>query len=83
MSYDAFDDETPAGYRDADIEMAQLTAMGNHAAKLRKRGICTHGWMQGPNAARGVKVLTCLDCGKEFPGGDAEHQAERDRLFGR
>ena len=75
-----FDDETPAGYRDADIEMAELTAVANTAARLRKRGICSHGWMQGPP---GNPVLTCLDCGKEFPGGDAEHWAERNRILGR
>lgn len=73
----AFDDDTPAGYRDADLEQAHYEAMGRTLARLQKRGICAHGWTQGPP---GKPVLTCLDCGATFADA-AEHQATRDEVL--
>ena len=46
MSF-GYDPEVPAGYQDADIEMAQYEAEGARYAALRRRGICTHGSCQG------------------------------------
>ena len=56
---------------DADIEMAQLEEAGNRAARLRKRGICDHGWLQGhPDG-----TVTCNHCGKVFASFDAAYAA--------
>jgi hypothetical protein len=32
-----------AEHHDADLEQAQMEAVGNHLYALRQRGICTHG----------------------------------------
>lgn len=71
------DDDIPTGYRDADIEQAQYEAIGRRLSSLQKRGICSHGWMQGPP---GKPVLTCLDCGVTFAS-KADHYAARDRVL--
>lgn len=52
-----------------DGAQARLERAGNKVAALKARGICTHGWMQGPP---GKAVLTCLDCGQEFAS-ECEH----------
>lgn len=61
-----FDPESPI--QDADIEMAELTAAANKESRLRKRGICAHGWIQGPPGPwnKPTTVWTCQDCGKVF-----------------
>ena len=71
-----FDPESPI--QDADIEMAELTAAANRESRLRKRGICTHGWIQGPPGPwnKPTKVWTCLHCGKVF-------QSEEDLMENR
>jgi hypothetical protein len=38
-----YDEELPAGYQDADIEMAEMEAEGRRIAALHRRGVCTHG----------------------------------------
>lgn len=50
MTFD-HDPELPAGYQDADLEMAELEAAGARSAALRARGICDHGWRQGARGA--------------------------------
>ena len=37
------DPEVPAGFQDADIEMAEFEAEGRRIAALHRKGICTHG----------------------------------------
>ncbi len=56
---------------DPDGAQAMLERRGSKIAALRARGICTHGWLQGPP---GKPVITCLDCGATF-----ETYAERDK----
>ena len=71
MSY--FD--VPAGFTDADIEQASLYAKGKRSARLRKQGICDHGWLQGPP---GKPVVTCLHCGATFDSFEAAYKAHDD-----
>jgi len=61
---------------DADIEQANLEALGNHEARLKKQGKCTHGWRQGPDKDGLTK---CLDCGKVAT--DEELEEERAELL--
>lgn len=43
------DEEVPAGFQDADIEMAELTELGHRIGDLNRQGICTHnGWVSRP-----------------------------------
>lgn len=58
---------------------AKLEAAGNKIAKLRARGICTHGWLQGPpgNATGPAK---CLDCGASFESMAAAYAANREAM---
>jgi hypothetical protein len=42
-----YDPEIPAGYQDADIEQAEMEALGNHIHRLEARGVCTHGAVVG------------------------------------
>lgn len=80
------DTELPAGFQDADFEMRALQAAGNRASALRKRGICSHGWMQpnNPSAFHAGKdySVVCNHCGKVFASADEGH-SEYDRLMGR
>lgn len=55
----------------------KLERAGNRIAALKARGVCTHGWMQGPP---GKPVLTCLDCGREFAD-MREHMEARREAF--
>lgn len=45
---------------DADIETRELENAGNTISRLKKKGICCHGWIKAP---AGCAVI-CLDCGK-------------------
>ena len=76
---DVFEDDTPAGYRDADIEQAAMEAIGRHESRLRKRGICTHGWAQGQPGGKDGPI-ECLYCHRIFKN-SAEHYAERDKAI--
>lgn len=71
------DPELPAGYQDADFEMAELEDAARQASAMRRAGKCTHGWSQGlaadgtwrgdgPAPAPGQAL--CLHCGAHFPG---------------
>lgn len=63
--------------RDADIEMAGLQEAANHAARLRKRGICTHGWAKVPD----VGPAKCLECGKVFACADDLYADRRELMI--
>lgn len=54
-----YDSELPRGFQDADFEMAELQNAAKREARLRKKGICTHGWYNS-------KTATCNHCGKVF-----------------
>ena len=49
---------------DTDIELHDLTTAAHTIGRLKRKGICFHGWRQGPP---GKPVCTCLDCGKTWP----------------
>jgi len=59
--------------------MAELTQQANRSAALRKRGICDHGYIQGPPGHRQAprSDWLCLDCGKTFAT-EAELEASRE-----
>jgi hypothetical protein len=62
------DPELPAGFQDADLEMAGFMESARHFNALRKRGICLHGWIQGPPGPPGnpCNDWKCKDCGKSW-----------------
>ena len=71
-----FDPEVPAGYQDADIEMAELEAAARYHSAERAAGRCTHPWVQGlaadgtwkgdgPAPAEGD--VLCLHCNQIVP----------------
>lgn len=63
-----FDPEVPAGFQDADIEMAELEAMGNLIHRLNAKGICTHeGTQRGPD---GQRQCSNSECGELFASDD-------------
>jgi len=73
-----YDPELPAGYQDADFEMRELEEMGNRAARLRAKGICTHGHVQGFTRRDGSTGTKCLNCPVIFKNDEAwwaEHRA--------
>lgn len=76
------DEEMPAGFRDADFEMRDLQAQANRESRLRKRGICAHGWTQGPPGPpdKPTSVVTCLYCGQTWQT-DAEAYAARREVL--
>jgi hypothetical protein len=46
----------------ADHTQAKLERLGDRIADLKKRGICTHGWLKTwPD-----ETVTCLDCKAVF-----------------
>jgi hypothetical protein len=64
---------------DADLLQAQLYRQGARESRLRKAGICTHGWTQGqPDGKRGP--VKCLHCGEVFPSSEAHMEARREAL---
>lgn len=55
---------------DTDLEMAALEGAARHETALRKRGVCTHGSLQGAHPVfapelRGAQIK-CRDCGRVF-----------------
>ena len=48
---------------DADIEMMELERAGNIFARLKRKGICLHGWVCAPIG----KEARCNECGKVWP----------------
>jgi hypothetical protein len=68
--------DVPAGYRDADIEMAELEAAARYHSHMRKIGKCTHTWVQGLGAngewygegpAPATGHVLCLHCDQIVP----------------
>jgi hypothetical protein len=61
---------------DADIETADLQARANHESRLRKKGICAHGWIKTfDNGA-----VLCLDCQKSFPDRETMEEERKEIL---
>lgn len=52
-----FDPELPRGFQNADFEMMELQDSARRERRLKKLGICTHGW---------YKANKCNECGKVF-----------------
>ena len=79
-----FDDDAPAGFRDADFETRSLEESANRIARLRKKGICVHGSLQGPPGppSRPTKVWTCTQCGQQWPTEREAHDAYSRALHG-
>jgi hypothetical protein len=77
------DPELPRGFQDADLEAAELADQAERSAALRRRGICSHDWIQGPPGPpqRPTKLWTCNQCGKVFAS-EAALEAEREELLG-
>lgn len=73
-----FDPDLPAGFQDADIEMAGLTAAGNRAAALAEQGICTHGWLFAPPSGE----AKCNECGKVFKNAAHAYAEGYNRFHG-
>ena len=70
------DPELPAGYQDADLEMAGLQNLARRESQLKKQGICAHGWCQGhPDG-----TVTCNECKEVFPNEVARDEARYDAL---
>lgn len=70
------DPELPAGYQDADIEMAELEEAARYHAAMRRAGRCTHGWCQGLAAdgtwrgegpAPAPGHVLCFHCNQHVP----------------
>lgn len=55
-----FDPELPRGFQDADFEMMELQDAAKRERRLKKFGICTHGWYSANSVAK------CNECGKVF-----------------
>lgn len=60
---------------DVDIEMHDLETAAHTMGRLRKKGICFHGW----TVKFGEPATVCRDCGKVFPSFEAMND-ERDEL---
>jgi hypothetical protein len=65
--------------QDADIEMAQLAAAGRRQARLRRQGVCTHGWIETRGGSE-THPVKCKDCGKLFRTEEELHE-ERSELL--
>lgn len=78
----AFPYDPDCSIQDADIEMASLNESANLISRLRKRGVCVHGSVQGPPGPKDkpTSVWTCLDCGKTWDS-EAAHYAEYRELM--
>ena len=68
MSYFGYDPEVPAGFQDADFEMAELEATGNRMAALRRKGVCVHdSTFCDPE---GDGTVECCDCNAKWRNHD-------------
>ena len=63
----------------AELEGERMQRLGNKISAARKRGICTHGWLQGtPGNDDGP--VKCLHCGAMFQGFTAAYAANREAI---
>ena len=60
--------------RDADMQQAEFERLGNQISRLRKQGICTHGWLQTK------PIVTCKHCGQVFASEEAAHEAFKEAI---
>jgi hypothetical protein len=90
-----YDEELPRGFQDADIELAEMEALGNRVAYLEANGVCTHGATLGhgdgngplegglyyPEQA-GIKPgqQRCRDCGELFESDEDWAEARAEAL---
>ena len=56
---------------DADFETMDFEEAARLEFYLKKKGICTHGWLQNG---------LCNNCGKQFPSNEAA-EAERNEIL--
>ena len=70
--------ELPNGFQDADFEQNALERLGARSAKLRKQGICSHGWLFAPEHGE----AKCLHCNKVFPDSETARDEGRRILNG-
>ena len=89
-----YDEELPAGFQDADFEMAEMEAVGNQLARQRRRGICTHGHMVGfkinpdtgkvfyPEQEGLVEGQSrCMDCKQVFQSDDEWWDERQEAMY--
>lgn len=77
MEY-GYDEETPRGFSDADLEQTEFERQGAERDAIRARGFCTHGWFQGHEDGS----QTCLHdgCGATFASFEEAVHAEPSRF---
>ena len=63
----------------AEREWDRMVLLGNKISAAKARGVCTHGWIQGPPgpAGRPTTIATCLDCGQTWPTVEEAYAANR------
>ena len=68
----------------ADLEQERMERLGDKISAARKRGVCSHGWLQGPPGPVGkpTSVVTCHDCGAVFPDFETAYAANRKVIDG-
>ena len=67
-----YDEELPRGFKDADLQAGRLNEIANLDARLKKQGICTHGWRRN-HSGNGTRV-ECLHCGKIATAGTLDEE---------
>lgn len=72
------DFELPGGFQDADLEMRGLEEQANLETRLKKRGICTHGWNKPVELGKPARV--CNDCGEVFKNEVELYEARYDAM---
>jgi len=72
-----WDFELPNGLQDADLESAELNRQASREARLKRKGICTHGWLSAPAG----KPCKCNDCGKTWESVELAYEERREILI--
>lgn len=71
--------------RDADIEYNELMVAAQHESRLKRLGICTHGWTQGANPVHAPHLkagqVQCKECGKVFASETDLNDERNERLI--
>jgi len=71
------DFELPNGLQDADLESAELIWQASCEARLKRKGICTHGWLSAPVG----KPCVCKDCGKVWESAELAYEERKEILL--